>query len=290
MEVGWLNLLWIVQDCSLTANGEINSLEVVFLFCFNFESLKQFLIIPGKISFFVLFFQIGTFYCKIYLFFVPFLHRILRICGQTPLSETGRRCARWWKASTCVPSPSIELWATSTLETTGSKCLKASRTKPSIQSALQSLHSPNLLSRNNNSLPSQLLRVVLCTNRAAKVSAALSDLQLTDKCGWMYSNSCLTVLFIYLKSIYECIYWMACNVCFFYCLSWKHLFLWPKVLFSFGKTWWKSNYTNWTVMLFECSERCVCIKHSAKTGFIAEMFIFFREKANWNQAVQLNNL
>lgn len=43
--------------------------------------------------------------------------------GAVTASATGRRCARWWGASTPGPSPSTELWATSPRESTGSESL-----------------------------------------------------------------------------------------------------------------------------------------------------------------------
>lgn len=46
--------------------------------------------------------------------------RMLPRCGAVTPSATGRRCARWWGASTPGPSPSTEPWATSPQESTGS--------------------------------------------------------------------------------------------------------------------------------------------------------------------------
>lgn len=44
--------------------------------------------------------------------------RMLPRCGAVTPSPTGRRCAKWWGASTPGPSPSTELWATSPQEST----------------------------------------------------------------------------------------------------------------------------------------------------------------------------
>lgn len=61
-----------------------------------------------------------------------------------------------------------------------------------------------------------------------------------------------------------------------------------KFCFLLGN-WCKSNYSNWAVLLFRCSERHVCIKYSAeKTDSVVEMFICFLGKDEFDEQ-RINN-
>lgn len=100
------------------------------------------------------------------------LRRTLPRCGETAPSITGRRCVRWWEASTSEPSPSTELWATSPQENTGSKRPAASSSSsPSINTT--KISTP-LIHHNWTSLSWSITTtdlVVLYTAHAAQLPA-----------------------------------------------------------------------------------------------------------------------
>lgn len=135
MKVVSQNLSWFAQDCSLMLNEEKDSSEVFFfklfllfcLFLFTIHILtlreKKYRKITQVFFFFLCVKLAAGDYCVFML--IPSVlssrRRMLPWCGGMTPSVTGRRCARWWGASTLEPSPSTELWATSPQESTGSK-------------------------------------------------------------------------------------------------------------------------------------------------------------------------
>lgn len=140
MKVSWLNLPWFAQNCSLRPDEEDSS--EVFFFCFFFclytvysSSYGEKLIIKTHTH---------KWFCvklnedyRVFTLVPRFVssRRMLPRCGRTTPSVTGRRCVRWWGASTLGPSPSTELWATSPQGITGSKHHATSGSAPTFQSA-----------------------------------------------------------------------------------------------------------------------------------------------------------